>query len=202
MRFALLGDHRDGLDLGCALTASGRHELRLYAGPAAGLTFLQRQGVRPRSIGDLEELLADPDLDAVIVASSPTVRAAQLRRALQSECHVVCVHPADPSPDIAYEAAMIQADTGRVLLPMLPAALHPGIVRLAELARAVRRAFWNWKSGQPRKCFSTAPTRGTSRVCRAGTSCVLSAARSARSTCNPPTRTCCQASRCCCRGGF
>ena len=135
MRFALLGDHRDGLDLASALSASGRHELRVYAGPAAGLAHLLRLGLMPRSIGDLEEVLADPEVDAVIVAGSSTVRAAQLRRALQSECHVLCVHPADPSPDVAYEAAMIQADTGRVLLPMLPMALHPGIVRLAELAR-------------------------------------------------------------------
>jgi predicted dehydrogenase len=64
------------------------------------------------------------------------VRPAQLRRALQSECHVLCVHPADPSPDVAYEAALIQSDTRRVLLPLLPMTLHPGIVRLAELARS------------------------------------------------------------------
>jgi predicted dehydrogenase len=136
MRFALLGDHRDGVDLACALAASGRHEVGLYCGAPAGLAYLQRHGVNPRSIGDLEELLAEPELEAVIVAGSAAARPAQLRRALQSECHVLCVHPADPSPDVAYEAAMIQADTGRVLLPMLPAALHPGMVRLAELARA------------------------------------------------------------------
>lgn len=136
MRFALLGDHRDGLDFAGALVASGRHELRLYCGPAAGLASLQRLGLAPGTVGDLEEVLADPDLDAVIVASSVSVRAAQLRRALQSECHVLCVHPADPSPDVAYESAMIQADTGRVLLPLLPAALHPGFARARALAQA------------------------------------------------------------------
>ena len=62
--------------------------------------------------------------------------AGLLRTALQSEHHVLCVHPADPSPDVAYEASMLQADTGRVLLPLLPATLHPGLRRLAELARA------------------------------------------------------------------
>jgi predicted dehydrogenase len=135
MRFALLGDHRDGLDLACALLASGRHELRLYSGPAAGLAQLQRHGVNPRSLADVEDVLADPDIEAVIVAGREAVRPALLRRALQSECHVLCVHPVDPSPDVAYEAALIQADTGRVLLPLLPMALHPGIARLAELAR-------------------------------------------------------------------
>jgi len=135
MRFALLGDHCDGLDLACALAASGRHELRLYSGPAAGLAHLQRHGLNPGVLGDLEEVLANPDIDAVIVASGEALRPGQLRRALQAECHVLCVHPADPSPDVAYEAAMIQADTGRVLLPLLPMPLHPGIARIAELAR-------------------------------------------------------------------
>src|SRR5262249_52129923 len=36
--------------------------------------------------------------------------------------------------DAPYEAAMLQADIGCVLLPLLPAALHPGVRRLAELA--------------------------------------------------------------------
>lgn len=139
MRFALLGDHPDGLDLACVLAASGRHELRLYSGPSAGLQYLARHGLAPRSIGDLEEVLADPDLDAVIVASGLALRRGQLLRALQSECHVLCVHPADGSPDVAYEAGMIQADTGRVLLPLLPTALHPGVARLRELARPTPR---------------------------------------------------------------
>jgi predicted dehydrogenase len=146
MRFALVGDHTDGLDMARALTASGRHELRLYSGPAAGLQHLQRLGLTPRSVGDLESLLVDPQLDAVIVAGSPTVRAAQLRRALQSECHVLCVHPADPSPDIAYEAAMIQADVGRVLLPLLPMTLHLGLKRLKELpltSRMLELEIWS-----------------------------------------------------------
>ena len=136
MRFALLGDHRDGLDLARALAASGRHELSLYSGPASGLAPLHRLGLNPRAIADLEEVLADPDLDAVIIASSTSARAAQLRRALQSECHVLCVHPADPSPDVAYEAALIQTDTGRALLPLLPLAQHPAFARAADMARA------------------------------------------------------------------
>jgi hypothetical protein len=43
------------------------------------------------------------------------------------------VHPADQTPDIAYEAAMIQGDAQVVLMPLLPYALHPGIARLADL---------------------------------------------------------------------
>src|SRR5262249_36535343 len=75
-------------------------------------------------------------VEALVVASRPAVRAAQLRRALQSERHVLCVHPVEPTPESAYEAAMIQGDTGRVLMPILTEALHPALARLAQMAEA------------------------------------------------------------------
>ncbi len=136
MRFALLGDHPDGLDVARAFAESGRHELAVYAGPAPGAEMLARHGLRPRRVGDVEEVLADPQVEAVIVAGGLDSRPALLRRAAQSERHVLCVHPADRTSDVAHEAAMIRADTGCVLLPLLPEALHPGVRRLAEIARA------------------------------------------------------------------
>jgi predicted dehydrogenase len=138
MRFALLGDHPDGLDLARALSESGRHQLTVYSGPRVGLEYLLRWGLEVDSIGDLEEVLADPAVDALIVAGSSADRPGQLRRALQSERHVLCVHPVDQTPDVAYEAVLIQKDTGCVLLPLLPEALHPGIRRLAELTAGAK----------------------------------------------------------------
>jgi len=136
MRFALLGDHADGLDMARALAESGRHELAVYSGPALGVETLARWNLHPDRVGDVEEILADPRIDAVIVAGPSADRPAQLRRALQSERHVLCVHPADQNPDTAYEAAMIQADTQRVVFPLLPEALHPGFHRLADWIRS------------------------------------------------------------------
>src|ERR1051326_7170589 len=117
-RFALLGDHPDGLDMARALAESGRHDLAVYSGPKPGIDYLSRFDLAPKTVGDLEEILADPSIGVVIVASGPSVRRAQLRRALQSERHVLCVHPLADSADLAYEAGMIQADTGCVLLPL------------------------------------------------------------------------------------
>jgi predicted dehydrogenase len=113
MHFALLGDHPDGVELARALLDAGH--------------------TSARRVADTEELLADPAVRMVIVAGSPTVRAAQLRRALQSERHVVCVHPADESSDIGHEAALIRQDTGFGLLPLLVEPLHPAFRRLREL---------------------------------------------------------------------
>lgn len=152
MRFALLGDHSDGLDMAQALAESGRHALAVYCGPLAGLEALRRRGLEPPSVGDLEEVLADPAIEAVIVAGTSAVRAAQLRRALQSERHVLCVHPVAATPDAAYEAALLQADTGYALLPLLPEAEHPGLRRLAELARA-----WQGAAPPEAPAFDTIP---------------------------------------------
>src|SRR5579875_7687 len=131
MRFALLGDHPDGVDMACALAESGRHRLVVYTAPLS-TEVLQRLGSEVHRVSDVEEVLADPTVEAVIVAGPASGRAAQLRRALQSERHVLCVHPPDQTPEIAYEAAMIQNDTGCVLLPLLPESTHPAIRRLTE----------------------------------------------------------------------
>src|SRR5262249_309303 len=138
MRFALLGDHPDGLDMARALVERARQELAVSSGAAVGAEYLRRWGVRPRLIGDLEEALADPEVDAVLVAGSPADRPAQLRRALQSEYHVLCVHPAGQGPDIASQAGLTQTDPRCLALPLLPEALHPAIRRLAELTQGLR----------------------------------------------------------------
>ena len=129
MRFGLLGEHPDGVDLAAALVDSGRHSLAATTG-AFPPAIVARLG-NPARVSDAEEILADGGVEAVIVAGTPGVRPALLRRSLQSERHVVCVHPADEKTDIAYEAAMLQQDTGYVLFPLLPEGLHPGIARLA-----------------------------------------------------------------------
>ncbi len=150
MRFALLGDHPDGLAMARALVETGRHELATYAGSPVGVEYLRRWNLTPQRHVDLEENLADPTIAAVIVAGSPGNRPALLRRALQSERHVLCVHPPDQRPDIAYEAAMIQAETRVLLFPLLPETLHPAVRRLAETrgARSAERDEWKVEKGE------------------------------------------------------
>jgi predicted dehydrogenase len=137
MHFSLVGDHPDGLAIALALAATGRHSFATYTGPLTALDQIQRARplLRPQVIQDFEEVLADPAIEAIIVASPLKHRTTHLRRALQSERHVLCVCPVDRTPDIAYEAAMIQKDTGCVLLPLLPFPLHPAMAYLAQLIR-------------------------------------------------------------------
>ncbi len=127
MRFALLGNHPDGLAMAQALVATGRHAL-IVVHDVPVPPFAQQAKSHP----DLEEVLADPEIELVIVAGPMSVRAEQLRRSVQSERDVLCVHPCADRPDIAYEAALIQGDTKRLLIPLLPGALHPSTSPLSE----------------------------------------------------------------------
>ena len=138
MRFALLGDHPDGRAAAAALAAGGRHELTACTTAAAA--DLRRWAAGARRTPDPEEILADPAVEAVIVAGRPDELAAQLRRALQSERHVLCIYPPGETPDIAYEMDMLRKDVGRVLLPLLPWALHPAVRRLADFIRRPEKA--------------------------------------------------------------
>jgi predicted dehydrogenase len=133
MRFALLGNHPDGLEMAVALVASGRHQLVVTTQtPPADHPLGSLFANVPRQ-SDLEEVLADPAVEAVIVAGDVDVRPKQLRRALQAERHVLCVHPPDDSPALAHEAAMLREDNRVVLLPLLSTGLHPAIRCLAIL---------------------------------------------------------------------
>jgi hypothetical protein len=132
LNFALLGDHADGLDVTCALVDRG-HRLGVYWGPDPGRDFLRRRGLEPIRTNDLEEILADPAIELLIVAGPAGKRADVLRRALQSERHVLCVHPVDGKPDAAFEAALNQAASRQLLLPLLPEACHPAVERFRQL---------------------------------------------------------------------
>jgi predicted dehydrogenase len=130
MRFLLLGDHPDGVALAEALAREPGQELTAYAGPAHAATRFSQQGLAVRTLRDPETALALVEVDAVLVADELSFRPPMLRRALQSEKHVLCVHPADLSPDIAYEAMMIQQDTRKQLVPLLPEHVTPGMTWL------------------------------------------------------------------------
>jgi hypothetical protein len=131
MRFALIGDHADGWSMSRALVSSGRYELAVYCGSSPQL--LRSEFPAVRASGDLEDVLADPAVEAVIIAGPVALRAEQLRRVLQSERHALCVHPVSLTTDAGYEAAMLQGDTGRVLMPLCPDALHPALEQLRTL---------------------------------------------------------------------
>ena len=140
MRFALLGDHPDGLAFARALSSIPvAHDLVAYTSSHAFLGGSGFVGVRShhsarptrcarlRKTADLEEILADPAIEAIIVAGPLSDRPALLRRALRFERHVLCVHPLDRTPGQLTRPALIRQDVKCVLVPLLPEALHPAV---------------------------------------------------------------------------
>jgi len=135
MRFALIGEHPLGLETANALREVGRHELGAYSGPAAGLAWLEQRGCAAVQHPDAEAVLALPDIDVVIVAAAYDERADVLRRAVRSEHHVLCVHPADSLPDVTYEAALLAEESRKRLLPILLPRYNPGLHQAREIAQ-------------------------------------------------------------------
>ena len=129
MRFALLGNHPDGLAMAQALAAAGNPLVAVCDRSPPDFAAMAR------SYSDLEDLLADPAVEAVVVAGPLGKRFEQLRRVIQSERAAYCVHPCDEKLDRAYEAAWMQSEAKHPLTPLLPDALHPAYARLAEILR-------------------------------------------------------------------
>jgi hypothetical protein len=113
MRFALIGDHPDGTEFASAMRDAG-HTL-------ARSTGLVQDGEVIEEILSpaVAEVLADPQIQAVIVAVRVDKRLDVTRRVLQSERHALVVHPVDVKPDGGYELNMLQGDMHQVLLPLL-----------------------------------------------------------------------------------
>lgn len=152
MRFALIGDHPNGIAAARALVQSSRHSLVAVLDlPAPDFA---RAAVRHH---DFEEILADPAVELVIVASKLAERGEHLRRAIQAERDVLCVLPCAAQIDRVYEAALMQSETKRQLLPILPEALHPMFERVqqwrAESKLPLARIQWECPSPQDRGEF-------------------------------------------------
>lgn len=89
----------------------------------------------PRAHGSYEELLADPDVDAVYVPLPNALHAEWTLRALEAGKHVLCEKPFSPRPEDV-ERCWAAADTrGLVLAEAFMWRHHPQARRLEELVR-------------------------------------------------------------------
>ncbi len=89
-----------------------------------------------RPAAELEDILAQPGVDAVILGGPHDERAHKLRRILQAGRSCLCLHPVDTSPIFYEEAALLAADAKVALVPFLPGRLHPAWHRLVELCES------------------------------------------------------------------
>jgi predicted dehydrogenase len=87
-----------------------------------------------RVSADLDELLADPELDAVVVATPVPTHAALATRVLEAGKHCFVEKPLAQSVADAERAVAVAARSGRVLMVGHLLEYHPGLRKLKEIA--------------------------------------------------------------------
>jgi myo-inositol 2-dehydrogenase/D-chiro-inositol 1-dehydrogenase len=129
MNFLILGDGAEEQGWAQALVKHPEH--RLWAACPGLKAFPDLPGGR-----DLDDALATAGIEAIIVGGEPEFRAEGLRRAAAAGLPVICLHPPGPNADPYYQIALSHQETGALVIPDLPARLHPGF---RVIAGAVER---------------------------------------------------------------
>lgn len=102
----------------------------------------------PRAYGSYDELLRDPEINAVYVVIPTGLHAEWIRRALEAGKHVFCEKPLAPTAAIASGLFALAKERGRVLMDAM--AMHHlhkvqrqrELVRSGELGPLVRVESW------------------------------------------------------------
>jgi xylose dehydrogenase (NAD/NADP) len=103
----------------------------------------------PRAHGSYQELLADPDVEAVYVPLPNALHVEWSIRALEAGKHVLCEKPMSRRPEEVERAFAVAQERGRVLAEAFMWRHHPQVARARELIvggavgrlRLVRAAF-------------------------------------------------------------
>ena len=86
-----------------------------------------------RTTADFEELLADPELDAVVIATPVVTHYELAKQALLAGKHVFVEKPQAQSSAEAEELAALAEEQGLVLMPGYLLLYHPAVQRLKEV---------------------------------------------------------------------
>ena len=127
MNFLILGDGPEERAWAAAIAADASHRIAaVFPGWAdADIEW-------PGPARDLDDALATAGLDAAVVGGPPETRAEALRRAAAEGLAIICLHPPGDDSEAYYQVALSRAETGAVIVPDLPARLHPGVSALRQ----------------------------------------------------------------------
>ena len=128
MDFLIIGDGPEEWAWATAIAEHDGHHLRAACPGFKALPDL------PGGL-DLDGALAIAGIEAVVVGGESDLRAEALRRAAAQGLPAICLHPPGPNADPYYQVALSRQETGAIVVPDLPARLHPGVEAL-RTARA------------------------------------------------------------------
>ena len=137
-------------DINGALLSSGHGEFVAVASRSAerAEAYAREHGLA-RAYGSYEDLLADPEVDAVYVPLPNSMHVEWSIRALEAGKHVLCEKPMSRHPEDVERAFDVAARAGLVLMEAFMWRHHPQLERARELigagaigeVRLVRAAF-------------------------------------------------------------
>lgn len=93
-------------------------------------------GERVRAHGSYEELVADPDVDVVYVATPHALHLENARLCFEAGKHVLCEKPLTLATADAEEMVRLAAEHDRFLMEAMWTACHPGVLALRERLRS------------------------------------------------------------------
>jgi len=94
--------------------------------------FALRHGI-PTAYGSYDDLLADPDIDAVYNPLPNSLHGPWTRNAIAAGKHVLCEKPFASNAEEAAQVATAAADSGLVVMEAMHYRYHPLIQRLRDL---------------------------------------------------------------------
>lgn len=121
---ALINPARENADVDVAAVAA-RDASRAQA-------FADRHGIR-RVHGSYEELIADPEVDAIYNPLPNGLHGKWTRAALAAGKHVLCEKPFTANAAEAREIAALAAESGRIVMEAFHYRYHPLTLRIEEI---------------------------------------------------------------------
>jgi predicted dehydrogenase len=116
-----------------AAAVRGGRLIAICDGDPAALARASRVAPSARPVAEFDQLLADPAIDAIILATPARAHAEQATRALDSGRHVLVEKPLALSVGDAERALAAAARTGRVLAVGHLMLYHPVVLRVRDL---------------------------------------------------------------------
>lgn len=137
LRWGILGTGRIAgvFARGVAACASGRVVAAGSRSPEAARAFAEEHGV-PRAHGSYEALLADPEVDAVYVATPHPRHAEWVVKAAEAGKHILCEKPMGMNRAEGETMVAAARRRGVVLMEAFMYRCHPQTAKVAELVRS------------------------------------------------------------------
>src|SRR5579872_5817229 len=133
MRFALFGKAPIALSVARAVAAHPAHELTRVVVPPSSPAALPQPGRSVRTCESWEELLADSELDAVIISDESEDGRQAVRQLLQAGKAALVTSSLVQTAEFFYEMSLVEAERPGRLFPLLGLRGHPLVGKLREV---------------------------------------------------------------------